>query len=105
PVSSFYEWQKREGSAKRPWRIFRADGALLLAAGIWTPRTPGPGEAPGTFAIITTEPNAFMARLHGRMPALLEPEEVAAWCDPRTPPEAAQALLRPAPEGVLDGHP
>ncbi|MCC5786496.1 MAG: SOS response-associated peptidase [Phycisphaerales bacterium] len=99
PLSSFYEWSGRaEGGKKQPWHIRRADEEIILAAGVWTQ-----GDEP-SFAIITTPANAFMAELHDRMPAILEPESVRAWCDPETQTEEAKTLLRPAPDGVLTAH-
>ena len=99
PISAFYEWSGRAADGKKqPWLIARADAEIMLTAAIWTH-----ADDP-SFAIITTPANAFMAELHDRMPAILEPESVLAWCDPDTPPEQAQSLLRPAPDGVLNAH-
>ncbi len=100
PLSSFYEWQKIEGQkAKQPWRIHRADGAPILAAGIWTP-----SEGGGTFAIITTTPNDLVREIHDRMPVILEPEDASVWCDPGFDSEEATGFIKPAAEGVLDAH-
>jgi len=103
PISGFYEW-KKIGDGKQPWYISRADGQPMLLAGLrddWHG-----GQSPlTTFAIATTSTNDFMARLHDRMPAILEPEQVAAWLNPATPPDTAAAMLRPAPDGILAGHP
>ena len=35
PVSGFFEW-KKEGSAKRPFKIFLKDSLIMSLAGIWT---------------------------------------------------------------------
>ena len=104
PVSSFYEWARpANGGAKRPHRVLRADGAVLWLAGLCEP--PNEHAPEGTFTILTTPANAFVSRMHDRMPAVLEPEAAAEWCDPRTPKDHARGLLRPAAEGVLDAHP
>ena len=51
-----------------------------------------------TCTIVTTEANALLRAIHARMPVILDPAGFEAWLDPRTPPEAARALLAPAPE-------
>ena len=56
-----------------------------------------------TALIITTAANALMSRLHGRMPAILEREEFAAWLDvDGVDADAAVRLLRPAPDSKLE---
>lgn len=104
PVSSFYEWEKIEGEKRKlPWRILRVDDEILLFAGLWEP--PNEHAPDGSFTILTTEANAFVAEIHDRMPVILEPEDVARWCDPSADKAAAEDLLRPASDGVLRRHP
>jgi putative SOS response-associated peptidase YedK len=118
PADGFYEWSAGPGG-KRPWWIHHARGGVLAFAGVresWRPRAPAdqPGvagepdaavaEPLRTFAILTTEPNRTVAPLHDRMPVVLSPEDWAAWLDPSTPIERIRALLRPAPEGLLDAR-
>src|ERR1035437_1670986 len=72
----------------------RRDGAPLAFAGLWDGWRGPDGTVLRTFAIITTPANATMARVHDRMPAILEPGDWPAWlgeaeADPAT-------LLRPA---------
>jgi len=102
PMTSFYEWRAPEGGGrKQPWRFHRADGTILLVAGL---RTPPSDEAPPTLAILTTDAGPDVAGIHDRMPVVLEPDAAVRWCDRGTDEDAAADLLRPAPEGVLDRH-
>jgi putative SOS response-associated peptidase YedK len=39
PVTGFFEW-KKEGSAKRPFKIFLKDSPIMPLAGIWTAGVP-----------------------------------------------------------------
>ena len=56
-----------------------------------------------TACIITTAANRLMARIHDRMPAILEPEAFSAWLDnDGVDARTATALLRPAPEAALE---
>lgn len=107
-ADGFYEWT---GSRKdrRPIRFHRADGGLLVFAGIAAPWTsPVTGMVQTRFAIITTTPNRVLAPVHDRMPVLLEPEDVGAWIRdvptgvaPITWLEGLRDVLRPAPESML----
>jgi putative SOS response-associated peptidase YedK len=73
PASGFYEWQG-EGRDKTPYDIHPEGQPSLACAGLcdgWsTPR----GEALSTCTIMTTAADPFMARLHHRMPVVLEPD-------------------------------
>jgi putative SOS response-associated peptidase YedK len=40
------------------------------------------GDVPGA-AIVTTAPDELMATIHARLPAILRPEDEAAWLDPQ----------------------
>ena len=104
PVSGFYEWQKRDGGSKQPHYIHRADGQPILLAGLWERWDKG-AEPMETFTILTTVPNARMEELHDRMPAVLEPEEVAGWLNPDTEQVKVEGFLGPAPGGVLEAYP
>lgn len=105
PVSGFYEWEKRPTGPKQPWYIFRADGAPMLLAGLWESwRPPEGGEALETFTVLTTGANSAIAPVHDRMPAVLEPEQVARWLDAGTGKDDAHAMLAPAAGGVLAMH-
>lgn len=68
--------------------------ALLAALGL---------DADGTE---TTAPNALMAPIHHRMPALLvTPEACRAWLDPRANEAALAALLAPADSAAMSATP
>lgn len=92
PVDGFYEWQARPGGPKQPFDIARQDGAPFAFAGLWEHWQGPNGEEIESCAILTTEANAFMARLHHRMPVIIEPADYHAWLLPR---EARPAELAP----------
>ncbi|MDF0603467.1 SOS response-associated peptidase [Psychromarinibacter sp. C21-152] len=98
PADGWYEWtgQKRR---KTPWRISRLDGRPLAFAAI-TDTWQGPGGiAVAQVAMVTCPPSGDVANIHDRMGVLLEPEQFEAWL---TGDEtAAQALMRPYPDGSL----
>jgi putative SOS response-associated peptidase YedK len=93
PADAFYEWD-RTVSPRQPYAIgpTAADGMLALA-GIWTA---GRDRAP-TVAILTTTPNDLVARVHDRMPVILEPDDLDAWLDPGAGRDELAPMLGPAP--------
>jgi putative SOS response-associated peptidase YedK len=105
PASGFYEWKKRP-DGKQPMRICRTDGGLFAFAGLWEEWGQEDGEALRTCTIITVAPNALVAPIHNRMPAILQREDEALWLDRSvTDPAAVLPLLRPYPDDELTAYP
>jgi putative SOS response-associated peptidase YedK len=106
PTDGFYEWLREDGR-RQPMRIHDPAGAPLALAGLWTGRQDPETEAwHRTFTIVTTRPNAFMARIHDRMPVVLPPDAWATWLDPaRRDPGELLALLQPRDDVPLDAYP
>ncbi|MEL7473315.1 MAG: SOS response-associated peptidase [Planctomycetota bacterium] len=105
PASGFYEWKEEADGAKQPHYITRADGAPIYLAGLWDQWEDGT-----TFlescTILTTTPNAEMSELHHRMPCVLEPERVGAWCARGTDRvDDVASFLAPSPDGTLSMRP
>jgi putative SOS response-associated peptidase YedK len=94
PADGFYEWAG-SGDARRPFWLHRADGKLLLFAGLYQLSPTG-----GRFTILTTGPNAIVSALHDRMPVVLAPDQVDRWLRRGDP-----GLLRPAPDDTLVATP
>lgn len=112
PANGFYEWQAPAGgpgapAPRRPMRAQRPDGGLLTMAGVWeTWRDPqDPSIRLRSCAILTTNANERLAGIHDRMPVFLEGADRQAWLDPGASAEALQALLRPAPDDLLEPAP
>ena len=82
PVSGFYEWQKL-GEKKQPYYIYRADKKPLAFAGLWDKWADlTTGEVIESCTIVTLPATHQMARIHERMPAVLETDFFATWLDP-----------------------
>jgi putative SOS response-associated peptidase YedK len=96
-ADGFYEWLRPEDKqAQRvPFRFTVDDGAPFAFAGLWGWSKPL-GEWLASATIVTTQPNAVVARLHDRMPVIL-PDAAAedAWLSPDLAVEDASALLVP----------
>jgi putative SOS response-associated peptidase YedK len=107
PAEAFYEWIGPRGK-KQPLHISRRDGKFLSMAGLfnfWRPKG-SQGRPMPTFTVVTILPNNWMARIHNRMPAFLQEDQIAKWLDLRlSDPTQLSALLAPPPEEFLDCFP
>jgi putative SOS response-associated peptidase YedK len=85
PADGFYEWQKLDDGTKQPWFIQRADGAPMVFGGLWEVWKPEGAteedEPLRTCSIITTAANELLARIHDRMPLVLNPQDFDRWLD------------------------
>ena len=104
PATGFYEWKVRDGG-KQPYLIKPRSGGLISFAGLWESWA-GPDGEVRSFTIITTEPNALMARIHDRMPAIIAPEHYARWLDPALQdPAQIRPMIASYPAAALDAIP
>lgn len=106
PARGFFEWD-RAGGTKQPYHITRVDGAPLALAGLWEHWTDKEGKIViESCAILTTAANEEVARLHERMPVILEPGDFDLWLDPlENRPDRLKSLLLPAAAGTLSLQP
>ena len=102
PADGFYEWTGPKGT-RRPFLLRPPEARPIAFAGIYERWRDGKGGEIDTVAILTCPANGTIAKLHDRMPAVVAPEHFAAWLDVKaTPAEAAQRLLRPAPDDLFE---
>ena len=107
PASGFYEWQRVEAgpghrASRKPFYVHTADGEPLALAGLWEVWHDAEGRALRSCTVITTEPNALLAPVHDRMPAILAEGSWDRWLAPRPlTVEEHAAMLGPAPAGLL----
>jgi len=93
PVDGFFEWRAIKGArAKQPYAIAMKDGSPFGLAGLWENwRNPNTGEWERTFAIITVPSNQLVAKIHNRMPAILDPGSYDRWLS--TEPDPYDLLI------------
>jgi putative SOS response-associated peptidase YedK len=76
-ADGFYEWTGAKNS-RRPYRFTIDDGTPFAFAGLF--EAWGPSEARvETCTIVTCEPNALLAAIHDRMPAILDDDRLDVW--------------------------
>ena len=95
PASGFYEWTVTPDKVRLPWYIARTDGEPILFAGLWQ-EWERDGQHLVTCAIVTTDANGPMSRIHHRMPVVLDPADVALWLGEAG--KGAALLMKPAPD-------
>jgi putative SOS response-associated peptidase YedK len=90
-ANGFYEWQWQDvkGKSKIKYEIGLSEEELFAFAGIYSEWiNQYTGEIVNTYALLTTEANAFMAKIHNskkRMPVILKKEDEQSWLNSRTP--------------------
>jgi putative SOS response-associated peptidase YedK len=102
PVDNFYEW-RRTGKETQPYAIALADRSVMALAGLWETWRSRAAETVHSFTIVTTEPNELCARLHKRMPVVLDPTSWPLWLgEEPAKPDELKALLVPLSGGRDD---
>ena len=104
PADGFFEWVGAK-EARRPLWYHRADGRLLLFAGLHESWQPRPGEWERTFTIVTSGANGLIDPVHDRMPVILEDDAVDEWLYAGSDRESLLRLLRPARDDLLIATP
>ncbi len=79
PADGFYEWAALEGAGKSPFLIRLASREPFAFAGLWERWQPDDAGAVESCTILTTSANETLARLHGRMPVILDREHHDRW--------------------------
>lgn len=104
-ADGWLEWQKPEDrrQPRQPFLHELDDGAPFALAGLWTVARPKDADAElASCTIVTVPANREAARLHDRMPAVLDgPDAEAAWLDAAVDLDGALELVAPLPEGRL----
>lgn len=104
-ADGFFEWQA-SGLQKTPYFIYMKSGRPFAFAGLWEIWQGADGSLIKSAAIITTEPNELIARIHRRMPVILKPEDYEHWLSPTPPPlSVLQKMLSPYPASEMEAYP
>jgi putative SOS response-associated peptidase YedK len=98
-ADGFYEWQKRT-RGKIPYRITLKTEQPFAFAGIYVLYDDMP-----TFSIITTEPNALMAKIHDRMPVILHQSQEKMWLEGFLKNQDLSSYLRAYPANEMKAYP
>jgi len=101
PADGFYEWAAGS-TPKQPYLIARADGGLFAFAGLWEEWESPDRAAIHSCTLVTTTANDTLAKVHGRMPVILDPADYARWLRSTEGEGEPQVdLLKPCPDSWL----
>jgi putative SOS response-associated peptidase YedK len=102
PVDGYYEWRTVDvdpsvKQPKQPYFIRSEDQRPLAIAGLWTTWRDAQrgGQEVHSCCIITISPNTQLARIHDRMPCILDGDDIDTWLTADTPP---LEVLQTAPD-------
>jgi len=104
-ADGYFEWHHANGK-KYPYYIQLKDRGLFAMAGLWSDWKLGDIRKK-TFAIVTTEANPMMARIHNsakRMPVILPPGSEREWIAPGLSKAEIQAMMKPLDQDLMDAH-
>ena len=105
-ADGFYEWRSDGGKSKTPMYIRLEDGSPFAFAGLWEIWNAPDGSQVLSTAIITTEPNPLMAKIHNRMPVILPERAYPLWLQAgEADPKELSALLAPYPAEEMVAYP
>ncbi len=104
PASAFYEWPKEGKPPKQPYIFEMSNGNSMAFAGLWDAWKGKDGHWLQSFAIVTTEANELLARIHVRMPVILEPRDYDRWLDRGETERLPLDLLRPFGADAMEMH-
>ncbi len=107
PVTGYYEWKQLGAKHKQPYYFSATDGEPLMLAGLWESwrskdlASPLAQTTVETFTIITTTPNEAAAKIHDRMPVILDNADWDHWLNPDMSTQDVLPLLKPSPAESL----
>lgn len=104
PADGFFEWKvdaDRDSKApKQPYLIRRVDQQPFAFAGLYERwQAPNAERVIESCTIVTTKANQKLARIHHRMPVILDDRDCETWLDPAAD---GRELLRSCPEDWLE---
>ncbi|MDQ6738218.1 MAG: SOS response-associated peptidase [Gemmatimonadota bacterium] len=102
-VNSYYEWRKNVTGPKTPFRIHRLDDGPFTIAALWERWGPKDDRLE-TCAVVTTDANEAMGRIHDRMPVIIGEADADAWLNGTTSSESIAAVIERS-SNDLDSEP
>ena len=105
PADAFYEWHrlgKGRQAESRAYLFRRPDQAPFALAALWETWHSPDGSEIDTVAPLTGTANGLMAAIHARCPVIIAPRDFDDWLDPVADARAAESLLRPPPDDLLE---
>jgi len=104
PADGFYEWQQLPGG-KQPWHIAMIDGGTFAFGGLWEYWAAEGKEPVLSCAIIVTDANELVRKVHERMPLIIARDEWDRWLDPElSDMQTIQQMIKPYPADEMRAY-
>jgi putative SOS response-associated peptidase YedK len=104
PADGFYEWEERPGG-KQPWYIGMISNTTFAFGGIWEYWAAEGHDPVLSCAIIVTDANELLRKVHERMPLIIAREDWERWLDPElTDPQTLRQLIKPYPADEMRAY-
>lgn len=98
-ADGFYEWQRVSKKETNPYHFQLKGEQPFCLAGIYSGSSDG-------FMVLTTDPNELVAKVHTRMPVILDGELSLRWLqDGPITKEELEKIARPWPAEQLESYP
>jgi putative SOS response-associated peptidase YedK len=106
PVAAPVKSKARSDTYRQPYLVRMKNGQPFAFAGLWEHWETSEGGPIESFAIITTEPNEIVGKLHNRMPAILKRELYSDWLSKEEQsPEILCGMLKPYDANQMEAFP
>ena len=103
-ADGFFEWQRKDPQApKVPMYFQLKDSKPFAFAGLWETWHEIPEKELHSCTIITCGPNELVAKIHDRMPVILDKHSCWQWLEEKDPLKL-QGMLAPYPVGKMQAH-
>lgn len=106
-IEGFYEPHHPAPKVSQPFYIYMPNKEPFTLGGIYNDWVnPDTGEVIRTFAIITTDSNQLLGRIHNdalRMPLVIQEGDRDRWLSDISK-EEMQSIIAPLPDGILQAH-
>ena len=104
PADGYYEWVKR-GNVKQPYYISQESRRLFAFAGLWETWSDNQEPLYSSCSIITCTASQELAKVHDRMPVVIESSDYHQWLDKQSNTKELIELLKPTRNGTFRAFP
>ncbi|MBD3238643.1 MAG: hypothetical protein GF332_03330 [Candidatus Moranbacteria bacterium] len=103
PADGFFEWDKKQ-KPSQPYYI-RLKNKLAFCFAALSQKSQESGVSQRNFAILTTESNQMLKKIHPRMPVILTGQYQDYWLDPKKSISDLKTILKPYSAQKMECYP
>lgn len=99
PCTGWYEWRDEGGAKKQKYLFDHPEGESFLMAGLWFKH-----DGLNQLVTLTTQADGACAKIHGRMPLIIEEQDITTWLTNPIPRHLSTRGTKINIESVESGH-